>query len=328
LFVALCGLDRAFKFGGAERDEFVKIMRLCEEFSGVRVLGYVILSNHWHLLLEVPPESARDELSDEEMLRRLSLVSSEEHVGQIRRQLAEYKRNHAVKKRAALRAKITGRMFNLSEFMKMVKWRFSTWFNRRHDRVGALWEGRFTSLQVEGVQALRAVAAYIDLNPVRAAMVNDPKDYRWCSYGAAVAGDKQAQEGLLRVMQLYEEGIADEMVAEGEHHREAGKKIEGAAAEVIRRGMRREKLGMGEMEVSGENDVLRALAEYRMVLFEVGEKREGERRHGVSGADVEKVIEEGGEVRLGKLLRCRVQRFSDGVKIRSKDLISILTGKG
>jgi putative transposase len=42
---------------------------------------------------------------------------------------------------------------------------------------------------VEGAgYALTTMAAYIDLNLVRAGIVGDPKDYRWCGYGAAVAG--------------------------------------------------------------------------------------------------------------------------------------------
>ncbi len=45
-------------------------------------------------------------------------------------------------------------------------------------------------------EALRTVAAYIDLNAVRAGIVKDPKDYRWCGYGEAVAGRKRSREGL------------------------------------------------------------------------------------------------------------------------------------
>jgi hypothetical protein len=40
------------------------------------------------------------------------------------------------------------------------------------------------------------MAAYIDLNPVRAGIVEDPKEYRWCGYGAAAAGDRRARTGL------------------------------------------------------------------------------------------------------------------------------------
>lgn len=50
-----------------------------------------------------------------------------------------------------------------------------------------------------GESAKAAVAAYIDLNPVRAKIVADPKDYRWNGYGEACAGGKQAREGLVAV---------------------------------------------------------------------------------------------------------------------------------
>jgi putative transposase len=44
--------------------------------------------------------------------------------------------------------------------------------------------------------SLATMAAYIDLNPVRAGMVRDPKDYRYCGYGEAVGGRGQARKGL------------------------------------------------------------------------------------------------------------------------------------
>jgi hypothetical protein len=43
------------------------------------------------------------------------------------------------------------------------------------------------------------MAAYIDLNPVRAGLVEDPKDYRWCGYAEAVSGSRRAQRGLSKV---------------------------------------------------------------------------------------------------------------------------------
>ena len=49
-------------------------------------------------------------------------------------------------------------------------------------RKGMLWEARYKSVLVENGHATRVMAAYIDVNPVRAGMVNDAKDYRWCSY--------------------------------------------------------------------------------------------------------------------------------------------------
>src|SRR5215475_14732329 len=54
--------------GSAEAERFIKLMRCLETFSGVRVLNYVVMSNHFHLLCEVPePQS----LSEAEVLERV-----------------------------------------------------------------------------------------------------------------------------------------------------------------------------------------------------------------------------------------------------------------
>jgi hypothetical protein len=84
--------------------------------------------------------------------------------------------------------------------MKSLKQRFTRWFNRQHERKGTLWEERFKSALVESGLAARTVAGYIDLNPVRANMVKEAEDYRWCSFAEAAAGNPRAREGLQRVM--------------------------------------------------------------------------------------------------------------------------------
>ena len=52
----------------------------------------------------------------------------------------------------------------------------------------------------EEERALRTMAAYTDLNPVRAEMVSDPADYRWSGYAEAMAGKARARRGLVRIM--------------------------------------------------------------------------------------------------------------------------------
>src|SRR5690606_21228096 len=54
-------------------------------------------------------------------------------------------------------------------------------FNYRHGRSGTLWQGRFKSCLVDTDRYLLTVIRYIELNPVRAAMVARPEDYRWSS---------------------------------------------------------------------------------------------------------------------------------------------------
>jgi hypothetical protein len=103
-------------------------------------------------------------------------------------------------------------MGDISEFMKTVKQRFSIWFNKSHKRFGTLWADRFKSVLVEGAgNPLQTMAAYIDLNPVRAGIVDDPKDYRFCGYAEAVVGNTAAGAGLLHV---WADGIEKHTVAD------------------------------------------------------------------------------------------------------------------
>ena len=85
--------------------------------------------------------------------------------------------------------------------MKAIQLRFSRRYNHRAGRKGALWEPRYTPVIVEEEErALRTMAAYIDLNPVRAGMVADPADYRWSGYAEAMAGKARSRRGLVRVI--------------------------------------------------------------------------------------------------------------------------------
>jgi putative transposase len=62
--------------------------------------------------------------------------------------------------------------------------RYVPYFNRQHDRTGTLWEGRFRSCIVESARYVLACYRYIELNPVRAAMVDHPAGYPWSSCAA------------------------------------------------------------------------------------------------------------------------------------------------
>jgi hypothetical protein len=72
---------------------------------------------------------------------------------------------------------------SLSEYVKEIKQRFSRYYNRRHLRKGFFWSDRFKSVLVEEGDTLINLLAYIDLNPVRAGIVERPEDYRWNSLG-------------------------------------------------------------------------------------------------------------------------------------------------
>jgi len=185
-------VDRRFVFAERECEAFRMFMRMYENFSGCRVLSYCVMSNHFHLLLEVPP-LVEGGPSDEMLLQRLSALYSEAFVAGVAAELAEARKagtEGSVNETrvSEIHARFTYRMHDLSQFMKGLLIRFTRWFNRVHSRKGTLWEERFKSVIEESGVAARTMAACIDLNPVRAGMVSDPADYRWSSYGEAVGG--------------------------------------------------------------------------------------------------------------------------------------------
>ncbi len=69
----------------------------------------------------------------------------------------------------------------LSRLMQRLGTWYAGWFNHRHGRTGALWEGRFRSSLLETDSYLLACMRYIENNPVRAGMVGRAEDYRWSS---------------------------------------------------------------------------------------------------------------------------------------------------
>ena len=75
----------------------------------------------------------------------------------------------------------------LSKAMRQVGQNYVSTFNRRHRRTGTLWEGRFKSCLVDSNRYLLTVYRYIELNPVRAAMVELPEHYSWSSVHANLA---------------------------------------------------------------------------------------------------------------------------------------------
>jgi putative transposase len=68
--------------------------------------------------------------------------------------------------------------------MRDIGRRYVPYFNRRYERTGTLWEGRFRSCIVESARYVLACHRYIELNPVRARMVGDPRAYPWSSHAA------------------------------------------------------------------------------------------------------------------------------------------------
>ena len=186
-------------FGAVDQETFRRQLWAVADYCGVEVLTWTILSNHFHVLTRVPQAQP---VGDEELLRRYQVLYPKptKYCVQRLEVIKGYLQANAPEGEIWRQRQLT-QMGDISAFMKLLKQRFSVWFNKRHKRYGTLWSERFKSILVEPKhRVIAAMAAYIDLNCVRARICSDPKDYRFCGYAEALAGSKVAQKGLISVI--------------------------------------------------------------------------------------------------------------------------------
>jgi len=161
-----------------------------------------------------------------------------------------------------------------------------------------LWEERFKSVIVESGVAARTIAAYIDLNPVRAGMVKDPADYRWSSYGEAVGGGtkgngKKAREGLVRAY-FCDPGVGFDAEKWGDVSR-LYRRLMGLALS--------RKKGGAEGSEAGNS-----LGQSTLNTAEMLESKD-------NGTGLK-------DLGMAKMLHCRVRYFTDGAVIGSKEFVN------
>lgn len=185
-----------YLFADPDKEILRKHVWLVAERCGIEVITHGLMSTHLHIVVYAPKRVA---LPDEELLRRYALLHSgcseweERQADEIREMLAA--NGEAA---AQWRAREMRKAGDISEYMKLLKQRYSIWYNRTHNRFGTLWASRFTSVQLEPGELVAQISAYVDLNAVRAGLCRDPKDYRFCGYAEAVAGSERARRGIQR----------------------------------------------------------------------------------------------------------------------------------
>jgi putative transposase len=90
---------------------------------------------------------------------------------------------------------------NLARGMRDLNGVYAQWFNRRHARVGHLFQGRYRAILVERDEYLLQSVAYIVRNPVRAGFCESPRDWHWSSHRAALG---ERRPGVLAVAELMD----------------------------------------------------------------------------------------------------------------------------
>jgi len=188
-------VDGRHIFNRKAKAKFLELMWSIADFLDIQILSYVVMGNHYHQVVFVP---GKIELTNEQLLERLRKYYGDKgsHYLEFRQALTD-----ADESLPKLRSRHMRRMGDVSEFEKTLKQRFSFWHNSLNERKGTLWMERFGSTVTEDDPiATLPMAAYVDLNPVRACLVDDPKDYLYCGYAAALGGDRRCQEGIKRIL--------------------------------------------------------------------------------------------------------------------------------
>ncbi len=141
------------------------IFKSMSDIYYVDILAWVIMDNHYHLCLEVqhPPKDPADLRIRFERLQKCN--------------------KNPRRWQPELADSYYERFTDLSRFMSSVNSRTARAFNRVRETKGHLWGGRYKSKVIENSAAVMRVMCYIEHNPVKAGLCQEPSAYRWCSAG-------------------------------------------------------------------------------------------------------------------------------------------------
>ena len=187
---------RVYFLKDSERMDFLEIVRRAAEFAGVKLLGWCVMGNHFHILAFLPlPET----LDEQEVLRRYGVLYGQSAATAMQAKISRWRQEceageHRVEEWISGQMR---RMYSIGGFMKIVKQWFSAEYNRRNAHKGTLWESAYFDRVVprRGTDMAKCLG-YIHLNPIRAAATDRFEGYTWSSYAAFRKGDPTAVAGM------------------------------------------------------------------------------------------------------------------------------------
>ncbi len=137
-----------------DRKQFLEFLTRCKKQHGFRLLAFVLMSNHIHLLVETGPVP-------------------------------------------------------LSKTMQQLLGSYTRYFNRRHHRVGHLFQGRYRAILCDKDLYLLELVRYIHLNPVRSQIVKDPVAYRWSGHRAYLGKQEQGLVDAIPILKMMGRGVGE-----------------------------------------------------------------------------------------------------------------------
>lgn len=180
------------------RTRFVEMIRRAADYCGIRLVAWCVMTNHFHILAYLPPP---EDIDEEETLRRYGVLKGKVKLQILKAELFAMRQQIEGEQRALRRLEEIRRpMYKIGEFMKIIKQWITQDYNHRYAHAGTLWEAVYRDVAVRGDgDELNRRAAYIHLNPIRAAMIDDFCGYQWSSLAALKCGDEHVLEGMRRI---------------------------------------------------------------------------------------------------------------------------------
>ena len=171
----LCGKDPLTGFDFEHRRQWiVDRLKLLSEIFAIDICAYAVMSNHYHLVLRIDARQAKS-WSDQDVAERWTRL----FIGPmlVRRWLAGDNLGTAEQDVVAdLIIEWRSRLMDLSWFMRCLNESIARMANREDRCTGRFWEGRFKSQALLDERAVLACMAYVDLNPIRAAIAKKPEE--------------------------------------------------------------------------------------------------------------------------------------------------------
>jgi len=162
----IAGVPGEFHFGDVEKEMFIRLLKRWASLYALDVLAWQVMGNHFHLVVFAPAEP----LSPVEAANRYA---------------AFHRGKRFVDPVSPRGERLAMQLRDISCFMHDLQQQFASWYNRTRPtrRWGVLWGDRFKSVVLEGATAVWECIKYVELNCVRAGLVQDPADYRFGSWG-------------------------------------------------------------------------------------------------------------------------------------------------
>ena len=171
-------VQQNFLIEDVDKEVFMSILTFLLKTYFVDILAFQFLCNHYHIILRI---MRPEEISPEEIKDRVN----------------NYYHNNKKKVKSTKQEKLLNRWADISKFMQDLNQRFARYMNRKNKKKGHFWQARFHASILEGEKALLSSMVYVDLNAIRAGIVDSPQNYQFGSIGYILRS--QNKSGILNL---------------------------------------------------------------------------------------------------------------------------------